>query len=286
MPTAVSWAEGERAMTIGGKVAVVGTGNMGQALIRGVIEAQLVTPDQVCASDPRSEQRTACQERYGVHTSAVNAEAVRDAAVVVLAVKPQIVDSVLDEIRDVLGSQTVLISIVAGRTSASLEDRLAHRARVVRTMPNVSCLVGAGATAVASGSHATDDDIAMARRIFDAVGMTVVVDESLMDAVTGLSGSGPAYIFMVIEALSDAGVKTGLSRWDAHALACQTVLGAAKLAIETKEHPGRLKDMVCTPGGTTIAAVHELEAGGLRTTLINAVEVATRRSHELGRQPK
>jgi pyrroline-5-carboxylate reductase len=153
-------------------------------------------------------------------------------------------------------------------------------------MPIVASLVGEGATGVAAGENATEADLALAKRIFDSVGMSVVLDEGLLDAVTGLSGSGPAYVFMIIEALSDAGVKVGLSRWDAMALASQTVLGSAKLAIQTQEHPGRLKDMVCSPGGTAIAAVHQLEQGGLRTTLINAVEVATRRSRELGQKNK
>jgi pyrroline-5-carboxylate reductase len=149
-------------------------------------------------------------------------------------------------------------------------------------MPNTPALVGAGATAIAAGAHATDEDLATAKQIFDAIGKTVVLDEGQLDAVTGLSGSGPAYVFLIIEALSDAGVKMGLSRYNALALAAQTVLGSAKLLLETGEHPGRLKDMVTSPGGTAIAGLHTLEAGGLRTTLINAVEAATRRSRELG----
>ncbi|MBK8480479.1 MAG: pyrroline-5-carboxylate reductase [Proteobacteria bacterium] len=269
-------------MKIDGKIAFLGAGNMGQALIRGLLEAKRVTAEQLVASDTRAEQRTTCWERYGIHTSASNQDAARGAAVVVLAVKPQVVVAVLDEVRETLEPEALVISIAAGVTIASLEARLRPGGHVVRTMPNVCSLVREGATALSAGAHATDRDLDTARRIFDSVGLSVVVDESLMDAVTGLSGSGPAYIFMVIEALSDAGVKAGLARADAHALACQTVLGAAKLALETKEHPGRLKDMVCSPGGTAIAAVHELEKGGLRTTLINAVEVAANRAADLG----
>jgi pyrroline-5-carboxylate reductase len=153
-------------------------------------------------------------------------------------------------------------------------------------MPNTPALVGAGATAIAGGKHATADDLASAVRIFEAVGKAVVLDEEQLDAVTGLSGSGPAYVFLIIEALSDAGVKMGLSRYNAQALAAQTVLGSAKLLIDTNEHPGRLKDMVTSPGGTAIAGIATLEAGGLRTTLINAVEAATRRSRELGEAAK
>lgn len=267
---------------ISGKVAFVGAGNMGRALIRGLLAAELVAPELLWASDPRASQRERLFDEHAIHTCASNLEAVVEASVVVLAVKPQIVDKVLDEIHDHLPPESLLISIAAGRTVASIERRLKGSPRVVRAMPNVPCLVGAGATAIAGGQHTGEQDMVTAKQVFDSVGMTVVVDEGLMDAVTGLSGSGPAYIFMAIEALADAGVKMGLARWESHALACQTVLGAAKLTIETREHPGRLKDMVCSPGGTAIAAVHTLEAGGLRTTLINAVEVAARRAAALG----
>jgi pyrroline-5-carboxylate reductase len=201
---------------------------------------------------------------------------------VVLSVKPQILPKVLDEIAPHLKPSALVISIAAGVPVSAIEPRLPEGTRVVRTMPNTPALVGAGATAIAAGQHAKDDDVEATRRIFDAVGMTVVLDESQLDAVTGLSGSGPAYVFLIIEALSDAGVKVGLSRYNAQALAAQTLLGSAKLLIETKEHPGRLKDMVTSPGGTAIAGLHTLEAGGLRTTLINAVEAATHRSRELG----
>jgi pyrroline-5-carboxylate reductase len=174
-----------------------------------------------------------------------------------------------------------VISIAAGIPLAVIEGHL-PRVRVVRTMPNTPALVGAGATAIAAGGHATAEDVESARRIFESVGLTVILEEAQLDAVTGLSGSGPAYIFLIIEALADAGVKVGLARHNAQALAAQTVLGSAKLLIETDEHPGRLKDMVTSPGGTAIAGLHTLEAGGLRTTLMNAVEVATNRSRELG----
>jgi pyrroline-5-carboxylate reductase len=178
--------------------------------------------------------------------------------------------------------RSLVISVAAGVPIAVLEARLPAGTRVVRVMPNTPALVGAGATAISPGNHATPDDLKITEQIFRSVGMTVVLDEEQLDAVTGLSGSGPAYIFLVIEALSDAGVKVGLSRYNALALAAHTVLGSAKLLIETGDHPGQLKDMVTSPGGTAIAGLHTLEAGGLRTTLINAVEAATRRSRELG----
>lgn len=269
-------------MTISGRIAFVGAGNMGEALIKGLTNSKVVLPHQIIASEPRPNQREKLVHNYQINISDNNIRAVSEADVVVLAVKPQILDKVLDEIRSALKANSLVISIAAGKNLASIEAKLNPEVHVVRAMPNVASIVSAGATGVAGGTHATPEDLDLARRIFDSVGMSVILDESLMDAVTGLSGSGPAYIFMVVEALSDAGVKVGLSRWDAMALASQTVLGAAKLIIETQEHPGRLKDMVCSPGGTAIAAVHTLEQGGLRTTLINAVEVATRRSRELG----
>jgi len=265
-------------------IGFLGTGNMAEALIKGLIAAGVVEPKQIHGSDPRRERCDELAARYGIHMTANNAEVVRAAEIVVLSVKPQILPKVLDEIAPHLKPSALVISIAAGVPVSAIEPRLPEGTRVVRTMPNTPALVGAGATAIAAGQHAKDDDVEATRRIFDAVGMTVVLDESQLDAVTGLSGSGPAYVFLIIEALSDAGVKVGLSRYNAQALAAQTLLGSAKLLIETKEHPGRLKDMVTSPGGTAIAGLHTLEAGGLRTTLINAVEAATHRSRELGAQ--
>jgi pyrroline-5-carboxylate reductase len=186
----------------------------------------------------------------------------------------------------VLHAGTLLVSIAAGVDTETIEEAVTEGVRVIRAMPNTPALVGAGATAIAPGKHASEADLAAARALFDAVGITVQLDESHLDAVTGLSGSGPAYIFLILEALADAGVKVGLSRRNAQRLAAQTVMGSAKLLLETDEHPGRLKDMVTSPGGTAIAGLHTLEEGGLRTTLINAVETATKRARELGRGGK
>jgi pyrroline-5-carboxylate reductase len=213
-----------------------------------------------------------------------NVAAAREAGIVVLSVKPQAMNKLLDEIGAVLDAGKLVISIAAGVPIAAIERKVGHGVRIVRVMPNTPALVGAGATALSPGEHATPADLLQAKALFDAVGKAVVVDEPLLDAVTGLSGSGPAYIFLIIEALSDAGVKMGLARVQAQDLAAQTVFGSAKLLIETGEHPGRLKDQVTSPGGTAIAGLHTLEAGGLRTTLMNAVESATRRSHELGKK--
>lgn len=262
-------------------IGFVGAGNMAEALIKGLIRSG-IAPKQVHGSGPRAERLEELQARYGIETTSDNRALVARSDTVVLSVKPQIMRRILDEIAETLRPQALVISIAAGIPIAAIEGRLRPGARVVRAMPNTPALVDAGATALARGEHATSDDLQAAKRIFDAVGVTVILDEAQLDAVTGLSGSGPAYIFLILEALSDAGVKVGLSRRTAQLLAAQTVLGSAKLLMETNEHPGRLKDMVTSPGGTAIAGLHTLEAGGLRTTLIDAVETATHRSRELG----
>jgi pyrroline-5-carboxylate reductase len=268
-------------MKIEGTIGFIGTGNMAEALIRGLLHAGVVTAEQVIGSEPRPERCDEMKEKYGVTLTPDNLSVAQRADILILSVKPQVMSKVLDEIGPHVQKKALVISIAAGVPIASIEAKL-PKIRVVRTMPNTPALVDAGATAIAAGGHATPEDIQAAKRIFDSVGITVILDESQLDAVTGLSGSGPAYMFLIIEALSDAGVKVGLSRYNALALAAQTVLGSAKLLIETKQHPGQLKDMVTSPGGTAIAGLHTLEQGGLRTTLINAVEAATKRSRELG----
>jgi pyrroline-5-carboxylate reductase len=263
-------------------IGFLGCGNMAEALIRGLIGAG-VQAGRIWASGPRAERMANVAETFGVHTTQDNVALVKQVDVLVLSVKPQILDKVLREVSSDMREGTVVISIAAGIPSASIEHVLRAETRVIRAMPNTPALIASGATAIAAGEHATAEDLDAAKFLFDAVGLTVVLDESQLDAVTGLSGSGPAYIFLMLDALSDGGVKMGLSRRNAQRLAAQTVMGAARLLLETNEHPGRLKDMVTSPGGTAIAGLATLEAGGLRTTLINAVEAATLRSRELGR---
>jgi pyrroline-5-carboxylate reductase len=266
----------------GKNIGFVGAGNMAGALIRGLLHSGTVTPSQIQASDVRAERLAELAKEHGISTTRDNAKLAKWADVIVLAVKPQVVDKVLPAIAGAMRPEALVISIVAGVPIEAIEARLPDRARVVRTMPNTAAIALAGATAIAPGTHGSEEDVVTARRLFEATGRVVVLDESLLDAVTGLSGSGPAYIMLIIEALADGGVKVGLHRETALLLAAQTVFGSAKLLLETGEHPGRLKDMVTSPGGTAIAGLHTLEAGGLRTTLINAVENATRRSLELG----
>jgi pyrroline-5-carboxylate reductase len=263
-------------------IGFLGAGNMAEALIRGLLHggqpAQLIV-----ASAPRRDRLDEIVGLYDIVTTTDNREVARKSDILVLSVKPQILERVLREVATEVRPGTLVVSVAAGISTATIEALLSEQARVVRSMPNTPALVRAGATAISAGRHATEDDLHLAKALFDAVGLTVALDESQLDAVTGLSGSGPAYIFLILEALADAGVKVGLSRRNAQRLAAQTVMGSAKLLLETDEHPGRLKDMVTSPGGTAIAGLHTLEQGGLRTTLINAVETATLRARELGR---
>ena len=267
-------------------IGFIGAGNMAEALIRGLVRGGHIAPHNVFASAPRNERLAELKAAYDIQVTRDNVEVARSAGLIVLSVKPQILDKVLREVGEHLRPNALVISIAAGVDTETIEEAVAEGVRVVRAMPNTPALVGAGATAIAAGKHADDTDLQTARAVFDAVGITVQLDESHLDAVTGLSGSGPAYIFLILEALADAGVKVGLSRRNAQRLAAQTVMGSAKLLLETDEHPGRLKDMVTSPGGTAIAGLHTLEEGGLRTTLINAVETATKRARELGRGGK
>lgn len=264
------------------KIAILGTGNMGEALVKGLLRAGKATPDGLVCTDPRAERREEIQKRYGVRVIADSRAAVAQADIVVIAVKPQTIDGLLDEIASAVDAKKLVISIAAGVPIGAIARKLGAGVRIVRTMPNTPALVGAGATALARGPHATDADLEQALALFEAVGVAVVVEEQHLDAVTGLSGSGPAFVFIAIDALADGGVKVGLARPVALALAAQAVMGSAKLLLETGEHPGRLKDQVASPGGTSIAGIHALEAGGFRAALIAAVEAATKRSRELG----
>jgi len=266
-------------------VAVIGAGNIGRALIGGMIQSERIAADQVIATRRTESILNDMAEAFpGLRTTTNNVEAVKRASTVLLTIKPQSKAEVVTEIREHLAEEALVVSVLAGITAERLQLAFGQDQPVVRAMPNTPSLVDAGATALSPGTYADADDTAVARDIFEAVGTVVTVPEEHMDAVTGLSGSGPAYVYMFIEALTDAGVKQGLSRPDAAALARRTVYGAAKLAIETGQHPAILRDEVTTPGGTAIAAVSSLEEHGLRTMLINAVGTATERSKELNEE--
>jgi pyrroline-5-carboxylate reductase len=266
-------------------VAVIGAGNIGRALIGGMIESELIAPEQVIATRrTESALEEMADEFPGLRTTTDNVAAVQEASVVLLTIKPQSRAEVVTNIRDHIGRDVLVVSVLAGITTERLQLAFGQDQPVVRAMPNTPALVDAGATALSAGTYASEDQLQIARQVFEAVGEVVVVPEQHMDAVTGLSGSGPAYVYMFIEALTDAGVKQGMSRADAAKLSAQTVYGAAKLAIETGKHPAILRDEVTTPGGTAIAAVSSLEQHGLRTMLINAVGTATHRSKELNEE--
>ena len=273
-------------MTIKGrKVGFVGAGNMGEALIKGLLAADLVPAEAVYVTDVRLERLKELDRQYGVQIAANNTELVRQVDVVLLAVKPQIMEPVLREIAPAVTRKRLLISIAAGISTAKIREALGKDARLIRVMPNTPALVLEGVTAIAKAEGLEPGDLDIAGEIFSAVGRVVVLGEELMDAVTGLSGSGPAYVALVVESLADGGVRMGLDRLTAMTLATQTVLGAARLLLETGMHPGALKDMVSSPGGTSIAGIAALEEGGIRNTFIKAVERATLRSRELGRGP-
>jgi pyrroline-5-carboxylate reductase len=267
-------------------VGFIGTGNMGEALIHGLLHGHLCRPEQIICSDVRPERLKAIREASGVRGTSHNVEVVKQADIIILSVKPQIMKQVIEEITKYLDLSKLIISIAAGVALETIESCAQKELKLVRVMPNICVSVREGASAIAAGKHIHKEDLMIAKAIFDSVGKSLFIEENLLDAVTGLSGSGPAYIFLMIDALADAGVKVGLSRSDSLILASQTVLGAAKMLIETGEHPGKLKDMVTSPGGTAIAGLHTLEEGGVRTTLINAVEVATQRSKALGEMMK
>ena len=255
---------------------------MASALAKGFVSARIVSPRQIIASDVIEPARAAFSKEVGGTATDSNLEVVKFANVLILAVKPDQVAGVLAEIKSAFTEKHLLVSIAAGVTLTKLENALPLEARVIRVMPNTPALVGAGAAGYALGSHANGDDGDLAQKLLGSVGVAFAVKESLLDAVTGLSGSGPAYVFQIIEALSDGGVATGLPRTIATQLAAQTLLGAAKMVLETGMHPGALKDMVTSPGGTTIEGLHEMEKGKVRGALMNAVRAATEKSKKLG----
>lgn len=255
---------------------------MAEALIGGLVATQCCAPDQIWATDPAAERCDTLKRLYGVRVGGANRDAAEWAGIIVLAVKPQILGGVMKEIAGEM-RRALTLSVAAGIPIQTIAHAGGTGTRVIRAMPNTPAMVREGMTALALGPGLLEADVRAGRTIFESVGQVVVVEERLMDAVTGLSGSGPAYVFLAIEAMADGGVKMGLPRTTAELLAAQTVLGAAKMVLQTGEHPARLKDKVASPGGTTIAGLHRLEVGGMRATLIDAIEAATKRSEELGR---
>ena len=264
-------------------IGFIGAGKMATALARGFLRAGLVTHSRLIASDVSAAARAAFAKETGAKTAGSNADVATLSQVLILAVKPDQVNSVLAELRPHVSKRHLLISIAAGVPLSRLEGGLDVGARVIRAMPNTPALVGQSATGLAPGSSARSQDGELALKLFSAVGLAFQLKEGALDAVTGLSGSGPAYVYLFIESLSDGGVAAGLPRNVATRLAAQTVLGGAQMVLQTGQHPAALKDMVTSPGGTTIEGIHELEKGKLRAALISAVRAATDKSRKLGR---
>jgi pyrroline-5-carboxylate reductase len=265
-------------------VGFLGAGQMATTLAVGWTKAGLLDVGRSRAADPYPEARVKFEKATGISTHDANTAVAATSEVLVLAVKPQVMSAVLAELRPVLTPLHLVISIAAGLTLETLAEGLGGDVRLVRVMPNTPCLVGASAAGYSPFATATAADVELVGELFGAVGKAFRVAEPLLDAVTGLSGSGPAYVYVMIEALADGGVKCGLPRGVAQALAAQTVLGAAKMVLETGHHPGALKDAVASPGGTTIAGLHALERAGFRAALMDAVEAATNRAQELGKK--
>jgi pyrroline-5-carboxylate reductase len=265
----------------GVRVAVLGAGKMGGILLQAFLKENLFSPDQIHATVAHHERAIALSTQWGVDVSTNNLEAAEQADLILIGVKPFQVPALIEQIKPALTPAKTIVSFAASVKTGDIEQATGMELAVVRAMPNTPSALGAGAAALCRGRYVSEEKMELAKRIFETVGRVVVVDEKHMDAVTGLSGSGPAYIYIIIEALAEAGVKVGLPRDVATQLAAQTAFGSAKMVLETGYHPALLKDAVTTPAGCTVDGILELEAGGLRVTLIKAVMRATERAREL-----
>jgi pyrroline-5-carboxylate reductase len=265
----------------GKKVAFLGAGKMGGIILQALLKNGMLSAKSTCATVAHDERAKALATKLKIKVGTNNAEAAKGADIIVIGVKPQVVEEVIREISAHITAKQVIISVAASVPTSMIEKNLPPNVPVIRAMPNTPCLLNAGMTAICKGKHASAEDVAMTCRMFDVVGRTVVVDEKHMDAVTALSASGPAYIYIILESLAEGGVKLGLPRDIATLLAAQTTMGAARVVLETGDHPALLKDAVTTPAGCTIDAIMELEEGKLRVTLIKAVVKAAQRAKEL-----
>lgn len=263
------------------KLGFIGTGNMASAIMGGIIKNQLISADEIIGADVYASSREKAKEQFGIHVTADNHEVVENADVVVLAVKPQFYEEVICEIRDFVRADQIVITIAPGKTLAWLAEKFDKGVKLVRTMPNTPALVGAGMTAMCPNEHMTEEEINYVRMLLGSFGRVEIVTERLMDTVVSVSGSSPAYVFMMIEAMADAAVSGGMPRTQAYQFAAQAVMGSAKMVLETGKHPGELKDMVCSPGGTTIEAVRTLEECGFRSAVIEAMKVCEEKSKSM-----
>lgn len=264
------------------ELGIIGIGNIGLSLLNGIINSKIIEKQKIIIYDIKKDILNQCSNQFNVKIAQNNADLAHNSKYILLAVKPQVINTVLEEIGSVVDEQQIIISIAAGIPLKYISTFFKKDVGLSRVMTNTPALIACGASAISNNGKIHEENLNFIKKIFNAVGIVVELDERHLDAVTGLSGSGPAYIFLIIEALADGGVKMGLSREVSLQLAAQTVLGAAKLVIKTGKHPALLKDMVATPGGTTIDALHMLEIGNIRSILIDAVETATIKSRKLG----
>ena len=263
------------------KLGFIGTGNMASAMMGGILNNQILSVDEVMGSNPGSQKRESVKKQFGIYVTADNNEVVEKADVIVLSVKPQFYEEVISEIREFIRENQIVITIAPGKTLAWLTEKFGKEVKLVRTMPNTPALVGAGMTAMCPNEHMTEEEIAYVRTLLKSFGRVEIVPERLMDTVVSISGSSPAYVFMMIEAMADAAVSGGMPRAQAYQFAAQAVMGSAKMVLETGKHPGELKDMVCSPGGTTIEAVRTLEEYGFRSGIIEAMKVCEEKSKSM-----
>ncbi|QEL85639.1 pyrroline-5-carboxylate reductase [Bacillus mycoides] len=268
------------------QIGFIGCGNMGMAMIGGMINKNILSSNKIICSDLNTTNLKHASEKYGLTTTTDNNEVARNADILILSIKPDLYASIINEIKEVIKNDVIIVTIAAGKSIKSTEDAFDKKLKVVRVMPNTPALVGEGMSALCPNEMVTEKDLEDVLILFNSFGQTEIVSEKLMDVVTSVSGSSPAYVYMIIEAMADAAVLDGMPRNQAYKFAAQAVLGSAKMVLETGMHPGALKDMVCSPGGTTIEAVVTLEEKGLRTAIISAMQRCTQKSVELSGQTK
>ena len=266
------------------KLGFIGTGNMASAIMGGIIKNNVIPAEEIIGADLFAPGRERVQKEYGINVTADNKEVAQKAETIILSVKPQFYESVIADIKDVVTDKQIIITIAPGKTLAWLAEQFGKDVKIVRTMPNTPAMVGEGMTAVCPNEHLTEDEIAYVKSLLESFSRAEIVPERLMDVVTAVSGSSPAYVFMLIEAMADAAVSGGMPRKQAYQFAAQAVLGSAKMVLETGQHPGELKDAVCSPAGTTIEAVNVLEKKGMRSAVIEAVTAAAKKNHQLGKK--
>ena len=263
------------------KLGFIGTGNMASAIMGGIIKNNVIPAEEIIGADLFAPGRERVQKEYGINVTADNKEVAQKAETIILSVKPQFYESVIADIKDVVTDKQIIITIAPGKTLAWLAEQFGKDVKIVRTMPNTPAMVGEGMTAVCPNEHLTEDEIAYVKSLLESFSRAEIVPERLMDVVTAVSGSSPAYVFMLIEAMADAAVSGGMPRKQAYQFAAQAVLGSAKMVLETGKHPGELKDMVCSPAGTTIEAVRVLEAKGFRSSVIEAMKACVKKAKGL-----